>query len=104
MLPGSNGNEGILRIPQSSNIPGTSPSDCLVSYPGHSLVGGSYPSAEWQSVYFTAPANWAKIYKEILNTVSIPLLWSSLDSTWFLMGLDQSILFGVVLHTTTETI
>ena len=34
---GSFGNEGILHIPQSSNNTGTSPSDCLVSYPGHSL-------------------------------------------------------------------
>ena len=37
--PGSNGNEGVLHIPQSSSIAGTSPSDCLVSYPGHSLGG-----------------------------------------------------------------
>ena len=35
--PGSDGNEGVLRIPQSSSITGTSPSDCSVSYPGHSL-------------------------------------------------------------------
>ena len=28
----------VLRIPQSPSITGTSPSDCLVSYPGHSLV------------------------------------------------------------------
>ena len=34
---GSNGNEGVLRIPQSPSITGTSPSDCLVSYPGHSF-------------------------------------------------------------------
>ena len=54
--PGSNGNEGVLHIPQSSSTAGTSPSDCLVSYPGHSL-GGSYPSAEMQSVYSTAPAD-----------------------------------------------
>ena len=32
----SNDNEGVLRIPQSSSIAGTSPSDYLVSYPGHS--------------------------------------------------------------------
>ena len=30
--PGSDGNEGVLHIPQSSSIAGTSPSDCLVSY------------------------------------------------------------------------
>ena len=35
--PGSDGNEGVLLIPQSSSISEASPSDCLVSYPGHSL-------------------------------------------------------------------
>ena len=29
--PGSDGNEGVLRIPQSSSIIEASPSDCLVS-------------------------------------------------------------------------
>ena len=38
--PGSNGNEAVLRIPQSSSITGTSPSDCLMSYTGHSLEWG----------------------------------------------------------------
>ena len=38
--PGSDGNEGLLRILQSSSITGTSPSGCLVSYTGHSLRGG----------------------------------------------------------------
>ena len=66
--PGSNGNEGVLRIPQSSSTAGTSPSDCLVSYPGHSLGGGSYPSAEVQSVYSTAPADWA-IHRVKCHTV-----------------------------------
>ena len=61
--PGSNGNEGVLRIPQSSSTAGTSPSDCLVSYLGHSLGEGSYPSVEKQLVYSTAPADWA-IYKD----------------------------------------
>ena len=55
--PGSNGNEGVLHIPQSSSITGTSPSDCLVSYQGHLLGEGSYPSAEVQLVYSTAPTN-----------------------------------------------
>ena len=40
--PGSNSNERVLRIPQSSGKTGTSPWDCLVSYPGYLLVG-SYP-------------------------------------------------------------
>ena len=35
--PRSNGIKGVLCIPQSSRITGASLSDCLVSYPGHSL-------------------------------------------------------------------
>ena len=50
--PGSEGNKGVSRIPQNFTITGISPSDCLVSYLGHSL-GRGYPSAE-QSVYSTA--------------------------------------------------
>ena len=37
--PGSNGIEGVFCIPQSPSITWISPSDCLVSYPGNSLVG-----------------------------------------------------------------
>ena len=41
--PGSYGNDGRLCIPQSPSITGTSLSDCLVSYLGHSLGGGLTP-------------------------------------------------------------
>ena len=40
--PVSDGNEGELRISQSSGTTGTSPSDSLVSYPGHSIMGGFF--------------------------------------------------------------
>ena len=53
-VPGSNDDEGVFHIPQSSNITGASPWDCLISYPGHC---GRLPPAEMQSVYSTAPAN-----------------------------------------------
>ena len=56
--PGSDGNESVLSIPQSLSITRASPLDCLMSYPVDSL-GRSYPSVEMQSVYFTAPADWA---------------------------------------------
>ena len=59
--------KGVLCIPQSSSTAGTFLSDCLVSYPGHSL--GSYPSAEVQSVYSTAPANWARTLMSITSVV-----------------------------------
>ena len=81
---GSNGNEGILRIPQRSSITGTSPWDCLVSYLGHSLVE-SYQSAEMQSVYLEAhptPADWARmthIYPKVpecfMSLISLNRFW-----------------------------
>ena len=54
--PGSDGNEGMLCIPQSSSITRPSALDCLVSYAVHSL-GESYSSAEMQSVYSAALAD-----------------------------------------------
>ena len=56
--PENEGNEGVLCIPQSSNITGASPSDCLVLYLGHSL-GEFYPSAAIVLVYSIAPVHWA---------------------------------------------
>ena len=57
--PGSNSNKGVLSFPESYSITEASSSDRLVSYPGHSLGWGSYPSAKVQTVYSTAPADWA---------------------------------------------
>ena len=70
------GNERGFGIPQSSSITGNSPSDCLVSYPEH-FLGVSYPSAEKQSVYSTAPADWAMciyIYIYIHTHTHLPKL------------------------------
>ena len=71
--PGKDCNERVLRIHQSSSITRTSPWDCLVSYPEHSL-GEYYLSAEKQSVYSAAPANKAKrqrdIYEIATNIIS----------------------------------
>ena len=58
-VPGSVDNEGVLRIHQRSSITRASPADCLVSYPGHLLGGGSYSYVEVQLVYSTAPVDWA---------------------------------------------
>ena len=56
--PGSDGNERLLRIPQSSRIIGTSLSDSLVSYPGHSL--GVLLSAEAVGVFYS-PSQLGKV-------------------------------------------
>ena len=73
--PGSDGNKGVLRIPQSYTIAGTSPSDCLVSYPRLSLGWGAYS---------TAPADWAKILVKHSNSLplSTPLSPSLLGPLW----------------------
>ena len=68
--PGSNGNGGVLHISQSPSINGISQSDCLVSYTGHSW-GRSYPSAEVQSVYSTAPADWANLDLKIRKKIDM---------------------------------
>ena len=61
--PGSDGNEEVLCIPQNSSFIGALTSNGLVSYPEHSGEWESYPSAEMQSVYSAAPAEWATTYK-----------------------------------------
>ena len=61
--PGSNGNEGVLCIPQSSSITGTSPSDCLVSYPGNLLGwGGVLPFCKSAVGVFYSPIRLGKIF------------------------------------------
>ena len=50
-----------------------SPSDCLVSSPGHSLGGGSYLFAEMLSVYFTTPAYWAILCVELQRYLQVGL-------------------------------
>ena len=72
ILEGSNVNEGVLCIPQSSSITGISQSDCLMSYQWHSLEEGSCPSAEMQLVYYTVLAVKAK--------------WDFVISSWTLLA------------------
>ena len=57
--PGSNDTEGALHIPQSSSINETSSSDylCLIQNTCSAGLGGSYLSAEIQSVYSITPAD-----------------------------------------------
>ena len=57
--PGSDGNEEIILIHPSFSFTEASPSDCVVSYLGHSLVACDF-SAEIQSVYSAALADWVK--------------------------------------------
>ena len=53
--PRSNGNEEVLHIPQNS-MSGASPSDSIIT---RILVVEAHLSAEMQSTYYVAPADWA---------------------------------------------
>ena len=74
--PRSDGNEGVLGIPQSSSNIGTSPSDFLMSYPEHLFGEGSYPSAEMQSVYSTASADLAISFLADLDKVVVFMVFT----------------------------
>ena len=74
--PESNRNKEEHRTPQNSSITGTSLSDCLESFLGHSLVvGGVFPSAEIQLVYSAAPADCA--YRVLNMTLDFTWWWDS---------------------------
>ena len=80
--PGSDGNEGVLCIPQSSSITGTLPSDCLVSYLGHSLGGGLTLLQTCRSVYSTARADWAISFMSI--SFGVKSGWLAIYSCYYL--------------------
>ena len=55
--PESNGNERVLHISESSSITRTSPSDCLVLYPGHSLREFNSCEVQYTCDVYTAAAS-----------------------------------------------
>ena len=79
--PGSDSNERVLQIPRSSRVR-ASPSDGLMSYPGHSLRRGLTPRQKW-SWHILQPQptgllmhGWCMdVYWSINNHVDIWSLW-----------------------------
>ena len=65
--PGSDSNERVLRIPQSSSITGTSPSDCLVLYPGYSFGVGVLPLYREAVGVFYSPSRLGKSSAECFH-------------------------------------
>ena len=60
--PGSNGNEEVLHIPQSSKTRASTSESFVIS---RTLIGvGFYSYAKIQLVYSTAPADWATSVKK----------------------------------------
>ena len=58
--PGSNSNKEVFCIPQSSNITGTLPSNCLVLYPEHLLEVGVWPHCRKAVDVFYSPSQLGK--------------------------------------------
>ena len=86
--PGNYGNEEVLRIPQSSSITGTSPSDCSVSYT-RTLVGGVLPLCRDAVGVFYSPSRLGYIHScrrlsENLKSRQIPRygLRTEKNGTW----------------------
>ena len=59
--PGSDGSKEVLRIAQSSNITGALQLDCLVSYPGHSLVVWVLPFLPRSVFYSSSHLGWIDV-------------------------------------------
>ena len=62
--PGSNGNGAVLCIPKSASLTGSTSSDCLVSYPEHSL-GGVLPLCSGAVGVFYSPNRRSKVIMNI---------------------------------------
>ena len=68
--PQSNGNEGALRIPQSSSITGTSGSDRLVSYIFKTFVGRVLPLTKEAVDVFYSPHFFKRREKDFHNILT----------------------------------
>ena len=76
--PRSDGNKRVLCIPRSPSIIGTSPSDCLVSYPGRSL-GEVLPLYREAVCVFYSPSWLSNIW-----------LWITLNNKgWYAINTNQ---------------
>ena len=95
--PGSDGNKGVFRIPQSSCITGTSPSDCLVSYPGHSFGGFTLLQTK-QWVQTLNEADCISHHHYVVPQARIPLTLSRHFSLSFIASGKSSGLHSVSSH------
>ena len=84
--PGSDGNKGLLHIPQSSSITGTSTSDCLVSYPEHSLVEGSLIPLQRNSWCILQPHVFTRVREKFCNILVVP---HSSYTCWYAIKANQ---------------
>ena len=80
--PGSDGNKGVLHISQSSSITGASLSDCLVSYPRHSMGAEVVPSP--QRCSWCILQSWVMFFKFFFTLFKIVGFYLLLSMIYFL--------------------
>ena len=90
--PGSDGNEAVLYISQSSNITAASPSDCLVSYAGHSFWWGDLIPLQRCSRFILQPQptglyrhrkwTWATEFKSWTRMIAFHIVLIPLGKVW----------------------
>ena len=78
--PVNDGNKRVLHIPQSSNITKVSPSDLLMTYPGH-LLGEFYTTAEMQYILQPKPTGPNKVFTTNLQDLTLTIRKYSLSYT-----------------------
>ena len=74
----------MLRIPQGSSITGTSPSDWLVLYTGHSLGVGVLPLCRGAVDVFYSSSRLGNLpcWEEIVNKLAENIIFSTFDLKW----------------------
>ena len=85
--PGSDVNEGVVCILQSSHITGASPIDCLVSYPGHSLRSLTSPQRSSWCIQQPLPSekltfNTVRVNRRFFNCTLVTFLLEEKDTTF----------------------
>ena len=90
--PGIDGNEGVLCIPQSSSITGTSPSDFLSVIARTLWKGGSYLSAEMQLVCILQPHPFGLYWFHYKVIIKIKIVFHGIK--WFLTNFYYKIIFN----------
>ena len=95
--PGSDGNGGVHRIPQSLSFTWTSLSDCLMSYPGH-LFGGVLPLCRNAVGEFCSPSQLYQIYLDQYTYMCIYIYIYIYETCLYKNQLPWYILINVYIY------
>ena len=93
-VPGSDGNEGVLCISQSSNITGASPSDCLVCREGENFV--FWFGAQFNSTLNFTQSGWLILFTPDLHFRPPNRVSCQTQSLWLETPTSADVTLGVL--------